>query len=117
MRTDGGMTREPVEDAVRRALAEGRPADAAAILRLAAAAPAPIRTPHGVAEAYDPPPVEAQLRGLCADMDLLETDQAALGADVAHQGGEIARLIAALDALRRRVERLERRPRRRGRAS
>lgn len=116
---DGDMTIEPVEEAVRRALAEGCVGDAAAILRAAESAPPLIRTPFGVGpETYEPPPVEAQLRALCYDMASLEAGQAALAADVAHQAAEIAQLIIALDALRRRVERLERRGwRRRGRAS
>jgi hypothetical protein len=63
----------------------------------------PIRTPYGVAPADDPPPpVQAQLRALCGDLDLVE-------ADVAHQGAEISLAIAEIYALRRRITALERR--------
>lgn len=75
-----------------------------------------IRTPHGVAaDLADPPPVEAQLRGLCADMDLLECDQSTLAGDVQLLEGEISRLICECDRLRRRIAALERRPPRRPR--
>jgi hypothetical protein len=82
----------PIEAAARRALADGRPDEAVAILR--AAPGPPIRTPSGIAPDGDPPPP--------ADPALLEA--------------ELGRAIAQIDALRRRVAALERRraPRRRG---
>jgi hypothetical protein len=65
-------------------------------------APLDIRTPYGIApaEVPAPPDVQAQLRELCGEQALIET--------------ELSRALAAIDALRRRIAALEqRRPHRR----
>jgi hypothetical protein len=69
----------------------------------------PIRTPYGVA-AEDPPAPgdDPRLRALCAEMDILETEQRKLAADSAHQGAEIAIALADIGALRRSVAEMRR---------